>query len=153
MQYCFLQHQILLLSPAPSTTGCCFFLFLHPFILSGVISPLISSSILGIYSPGEFIFQCPISLPFHTVHGVLKARILKWFAIPFSSGPHSFRPLHHDSTILGDPTRNGLVSWSQTRLWSCDQSGQFSVIVVSVCLPLMPSLTAISYMIQMHFFF
>jgi len=28
-------------------------------------------------------------LPFHTVHGVLKARILKWFAIPFSSGPHS----------------------------------------------------------------
>ena len=24
-------------------------------------------------------------LPFHTVHGVLKARILKWFAIPFSS--------------------------------------------------------------------
>ena len=28
-------------------------------------------------------------MPFHTVHGVLKARILKWFAIPFSSGPHS----------------------------------------------------------------
>ena len=26
--------------------------------------------------------------PFHTVHGVLKARILKWFAIPLSSGPH-----------------------------------------------------------------
>ena len=26
---------------------------------------------------------------YHTVHGVLKARILKWFAIPFSSGPHS----------------------------------------------------------------
>ena len=23
-----------------------------------------------------------------TVHGVLKAKILKWFAIPFSSGPH-----------------------------------------------------------------
>ena len=28
---------------------------------------------------------------FHTVHGVLKARILKWFAILFSSGPHSVR--------------------------------------------------------------
>ena len=26
-------------------------------------------------------------LPFYTVHGVLKARILKRFAIPFSSGP------------------------------------------------------------------
>ena len=37
------------------------------------------------------------------VHGVLKARILKWFVIPFSSGPHSVRPLHHDPSILGDP--------------------------------------------------
>ena len=72
-----------------------FLLWLHPFILSGVISPLISSSILGTYWPGEFLFQYPIILPFHTVHGVLKARILKWFAIPFSSGPRSVRPLHH----------------------------------------------------------
>ena len=37
--------------------------------------------------PGEFLFQYPTVLPFHTVHGVLKARILKWFAIPFSSRP------------------------------------------------------------------
>ena len=57
-------------------------LWLHLFLLSGVISPLISSNILGTYRPGEFMFQCPIFLPFHTVHGVLKARILKWFAIP-----------------------------------------------------------------------
>ena len=42
--------------------------------------------------------------PFHTAHGVLKARILKWFAIPFSSGPHSVRPLHHDPPIFGCPT-------------------------------------------------
>ena len=62
-------------------------------ILSGVISPLISSSILGTSRPGEFIFQRPIFLPFHTVHGVLEARILKWFTIPFSSGPHSVRDL------------------------------------------------------------
>ena len=32
----------------------------HPFILSGVISPLTSSSILDTYQPGEFIFQYPI---------------------------------------------------------------------------------------------
>ena len=44
-----------------------------------------SNSILGTYQPGKFIFQCYIFLPFHTVHGVLKARILKWFAVPFSS--------------------------------------------------------------------
>ena len=35
---------------------------LRLFILSGA-SPLISSSILGTYRPGEFIFQCPIFLP------------------------------------------------------------------------------------------
>ena len=35
-------------------------------------------------------------LPFHTVHGVLKTRILKWFAISFSSGPCFVRTLHHD---------------------------------------------------------
>ena len=72
-----------------------FLLWLYPFILSGVISPLISSSILGTYRLGEFLFQNSIILPFHTVHGVLKARTLKWLAIPFSSGPHSVRPLHH----------------------------------------------------------
>ena len=89
-----------------------FLLWLHPFTLSGVISPLISSSILGTYRPGQFPFQYPIILPFHTVHGVLKARILKWLAIPFSSGPYSVRPLHHDPPVLGGPTRHGLVSLS-----------------------------------------
>ena len=74
-----------------------FLLCLCLFILSGIISSLISSSILGTYWPGEFIFQCPNFLPFHTVHGVLKARILKWLAITFSSGPHSVRPLHQRS--------------------------------------------------------
>ena len=47
-----------------------------------------------------------------TVHGVLKARILKWFAIPFSSGPHSVRPVHHDPSVLGGPTQHGLISLS-----------------------------------------
>ena len=69
-----------------------FLLWLHLFILSGVISPLISSSILGTYRPGEFIFQCPIFSPFHTVHGVLKARILK--CIRSRAHPNSM-PLHH----------------------------------------------------------
>ena len=57
-------------------------------------------------------------LRFHTVHGVLKARILKWFPMSFSSGPHSVRPLHCELSILGGPTRHGLVSLSLTRLWS-----------------------------------
>ena len=41
---------------------CAFFSFLHIFILSEVISPLIST-----YPPAEFIFQYCIFLPFHTV--------------------------------------------------------------------------------------
>ena len=82
-----------------------FLLWLHLFSLCGVISPLISSSLLGTYRPREFLFQYPIILPFHTVHGVLKARILKWFAIPFSNEPHFVRALHRDPSVLGGPKR------------------------------------------------
>ena len=46
---------------------------------------------------------------------VLKARILKWFAIPFSSGPHSVRPLHHDHLPHPTPPPPRLV-WSH-RTW------------------------------------
>ena len=60
-----------------------FLLWLHPFILSGVISALISSSIWGTYRPGEFLFQYPIIFHFHTVHGVLKAEY--WSGLPFPS--------------------------------------------------------------------
>ena len=76
-----------------------FLLWACLFILSRVISLLISSSILGTYQFGELIFQCRIFLPSHTVHGVLKAGMLKWFALPFSSGPCFVRTLHHDSSI------------------------------------------------------
>ena len=111
MQYCSLQQQTLLLSPVTSTTGCCFCFGSIPSFF-GVTSLLISSSVLGTYQPGEFVFQCPIFWSFHTVHGVLKARILNWFAIPFSSSPHFVRTLQHDPSILGCPTCHGLVSLS-----------------------------------------
>ena len=51
-----------------------------------------------------------LKMPFHTVHGVLNARILKWFAIPFSNGPHLVRTLHQDPSVLGGSTWHGLVS-------------------------------------------
>src|SRR5574341_955372 len=51
MQCCSLQHWTLLPSPVTSTTGCCF-CFGSLFIISGVISPLFSSSTLGTYQPG-----------------------------------------------------------------------------------------------------
>ena len=78
-----------------------FLLWLHIFILSGVISPLFSKSILGTYRPGEFIFQCHIILPIHTVHGILKARILKWLTIPLSSGPN----------FVSELSTNNRLSW------------------------------------------
>ena len=88
-----------------------FLLWFHPFIRSGVISPLISSSILGPTGLESSSFNI-LSFCLFTIHGVLKARILKWFAIPFSSGPHSVSPLHHDPSFLGGPTWHGLVSLS-----------------------------------------
>ena len=112
MQYCCLKYQTLLSITSHIHNWVLFLLWVHPFILSGVIFPLISISILGTYQHGEFLSQYPIILPSHTVHGVLKAGILKWFAIPFSSGPHSVRPLHHDPSVLGGPAWHGLVSLS-----------------------------------------
>ena len=94
--------------------------WLYLFIVSGVTSPLISSSILGTYRPGEVIFQCPIFLPFHTVHRVLKARMLKWFAIPFSSGPCFVRTLHDQSWVAHWATCKQVGKYPT--IWSVAQS-------------------------------
>ena len=93
MPYCLLQHQTLLPSPVISMIGHCFrFGSASSFFLELFLHP----SPVAYWTP-----TCGLSvsclLPFHTVHeGVLKARILKWFAIPFYSGPHFVRTLHHD---------------------------------------------------------
>ena len=60
-----------------------FLLWLHLFILSGVIPPLFYSSILGTYWPGEFIFQCHIFSLFHSVHEVLRQEY--WRCLPLPS--------------------------------------------------------------------
>ena len=77
MHYCSLQHQTLLPSTVTSTAG-------HYFCFGSVSSFFLelflhSSPVAywGTYWLGKFIFQCNIFLPFHTVHGVLMARILK----------------------------------------------------------------------------
>ena len=70
-----------------------FSLWLCLFILSGVISSLISSNILGTYRPGKFIFQCLIFLPFHTIHaqgkntGVVCHSVLQWTMFCQNSTP------------------------------------------------------------------
>ena len=41
------------------------------------------------------------------VHGVLKARILKWFAVAFSRRPHFVKTLHHEPSVLGGHSWHG----------------------------------------------
>ena len=77
------------------------FLFLELFLHSSPVAYWAPTD------PGEFIFQCPIFLPCHTVHEVLKARILKWFSLPFSSGPCFVITLYHDPPILVGSTWHG----------------------------------------------
>ena len=107
VQYCSLQHQTLLLSPVTCTTE---YYFCFGSIPSFFLELFFHWSPVAYWAPtdlGSSSFKYPIILPFHTVHGVLKARILKWFAIPFSSGPHSISDL---STM----TR---PSWVAPRRW------------------------------------
>ena len=47
-------------------------------------------------------------LPFHTVHRILMARILKWVAISFSGGPCFVRTFHCDPSVLGGAAWHGL---------------------------------------------
>ena len=82
-------------------------LWLHPFILSGVISPLISSSILATYRLGEFIFQCPIFFAFSYCSCGSQGKNTEVVFISFSSGQCYIRTLHHDLSILGGPTQHG----------------------------------------------
>ena len=85
MQYFSLQHWTLLSPPDTSTAR-------HSFCFHSAFSflwePFLPSSPVVYWTPSKgFIFQCHVFLPFHTVHGVFKGRMLKWFAFPFSRGP------------------------------------------------------------------
>ena len=95
MQYCSSPYCTLLSLPDTSTTGCHF-----PFgsASSFFLTLFLHSSSLAVLTPtdlGEFILKCQFFLPFNAVHGVLKARMLKWLAISFSNGP----PLSDFSTM------------------------------------------------------
>ena len=53
------------------------------------------------------IFWCRIFLAFYTVHEVLTASILGWFASPSSSGSRFVRTVSYDPSILGGPAWHG----------------------------------------------
>ena len=103
MQYCSLQHRTLLLLPVTSRTGCsvCFFFALAPSLHS--FWSYFSTdfrNILGTYWPGEFMFQCPIFFPFHSVHEFSSPEY--WSGLPSPS------PVDH---ILSDLSTATHPSW------------------------------------------
>ena len=113
-----------------------FLLFLSLFIPSGPISLLFSSSILGTYQLGEFIFQCHIFLPFHIVHGILKQACQS--GLPLSSS------VDHVLSELSTMTLPFWVALSGMVLsflelgrgyYPCDQFGGFLWFWFSFCLP------------------
>ena len=124
MQYCYLQDWTMLLSPVTSIAGCYFCFGSIPWFF---LELFLHWSPVAYWAPtnlGSSSFNFLTFLPIHTLHGILKARILKWFAIPFSSGPHFVRPLHHDPSVLGGLSRHdsqfhGPQMWSDW-LVSCD---------------------------------
>ena len=116
MQYFSLQHQTLLLPPDNWVS------FPSLFILSGPTSLLFPSN-NWILSDLGGSSSSVIFLPFHTVHGVLKARILECFAIPYSSRPHFVRTLHcdHRSGVALHGMAHSFTEsspFTTTRLWS-----------------------------------
>ena len=121
MQYCSLRHWTLLPSPVTSTTGCC---FCFGSIPSFFLELFLHWSPVAYWAPtdlGSSSFSV-LFLPFHTVHGVLKSRILKWFAIPFSSGPCFVRAFHNDPSVLsGPPWHGSWFHWVRQGCGPCDQ--------------------------------
>ena len=79
-----------------------FLLWLHPFILSGVISPLISSSILGTYRPGSSSFRVLSFCLFMLFTGISRQEY--WSGLPFPS------PVDHILSDLSTMTRPSWVA-------------------------------------------
>ena len=94
---CSFQHRALLLSPVTYTAGCCFH---FGFVCSLFLELFLHFSPVAYWAPTDLVNSSLSIISFYVVHGVLKGRILKWLAIPFSSGPHFVKTLHHDPSVL-----------------------------------------------------
>ena len=106
VQDCSLQHQTSLSLLDTSATerhfhfGPAASFFLELLLIALHSSPLACSTTSDLRWVGLAHLLMSYLLPFHTVHGVLTARILEWFAIPSSSGSHCVRTLHYYPSIL-----------------------------------------------------
>ena len=118
-----LQHWTLLSSPGTAEHH---FHFdpITLFFLKLLVIALWSSPV-AYWTPSNLVGEGGAHLPvsylvaFHTVHGVLQARILEWVAIFSSSGPSFVRSLHFCEvftslhlSVLGGPSSMALASQS-----------------------------------------
>ena len=96
MQYCSLQHQTLLPTPITSTTGCC---FCFGSISSFFLELVFHWSSVAYCAPTDLGSSSFSVLSFYISILFMGFSILKWFAIPFSRGPHfvRFQILKHDA--------------------------------------------------------
>ena len=107
MQYCSLQPQTLLLSPVTATTGCC---FCFGSVSSFFLELFLHWSPVAYWAPtnlGSSSFSVLSFCLFILFMGFSRQQYWREGAIPFSSGPHFVRTLHHNPSILGGPTWHG----------------------------------------------
>ena len=122
MWYCSLQHLICFHHQSHPQLGVVF-VWLWLFILSGVISPLVSHRILGTYDLESSSFSVPSFCLSYSSWGSQGKNsdmgchsVLQWTTF--------FRALHHNPSILGGPTLNGSQShWIRQGCVPCDQTG------------------------------
>ena len=98
LQYCSLQHQTLPPLPVTSMTRCC---FCFGSVSSFFLKLFLHWSPVAYWAPtdlGSSSFQCPIILPNHTVHGVLKARrlLIVKFRLKLKKVGKTTRPFMYD---------------------------------------------------------
>ena len=100
MQYCFLQHQTMLSITSHIHNWVLFLLWLHPFILSGVISPLVSVAYWAPTDLGSSSFSILSFCLFILFMGFSRQEY--WSGLPFPS------PADH---ILSDFSTMTCLSW------------------------------------------
>ena len=117
-KYCSLQHRTLFLSPVTSTTGYC---FCFGSIPSFFLELFLHWSPAAYWAPTDLTSSCFRILSFCLFTLFMGfSRQEYWSSLPFPSPVDHILsdlstmtwPLHHDPTILGGPTRHGLVSLS-----------------------------------------
>ena len=122
MQYCSLQHWTLLLSPVPSTTGCCFY---FDSVSSFFLELFLHWSPVAYWAPtdlGSWSFSVLSFCLFTLFMGFSRQEY--WGGLPFPSPvDHVLSELYHDLSVLGCPTRHG--SWFHCVRQGCGPCDQF----------------------------